>query len=90
MLDEIDPLDFQRLWALSILDGWGDPWSHTGTIAAEVHNAALRICAAQGARIKESDAKLPGDYERTFSAAARKRNEMTIDAFEAWSRSNYG
>lgn len=83
MLSQISSQDFNRFWALAVIDGWDDPWSHTGTISAEVHNAALQICSTLGAKVKEKEARLPSDYKPKFGPRTRDKSGMTVEQFQA-------
>lgn len=90
MLAEMTPGQFEELWAMQLIDGWGDEWMQAGTIAAAGHNAAV---LTSGAEVTQSMLHDPADYVPRAcrppgaKPAARK---LTAAESEAMAKARYG
>lgn len=90
MLDELTPAQFEELWALQIIDGWGDEWMQAGTIAAASHNAGL---LSSGAEVTQSMFHDPADYVPRACrphGAKPKARMLTAAEAEALDKARYG
>ncbi len=74
MLNEMSPEQFNEWLAFSLVEPFGDQWSHTGALCAVVDN----LLATKESRIRQ-----PADYRPGLPAAETETEAETIeDSFD--------
>lgn len=62
---DTEPTERAYMLAIAMLDAWGEEWQE---IAARVHNAALNVCASNGADVDKLPFKNADDMRRRWAS----------------------
>lgn len=94
VLHELQPYEYNEYYALALLEGWApdDEWKKVGTVAAAVHNSALRVAASNGMPYSVNDVRDAKDYVPEYSNNPEdyRKATLSVDDMESRAKARYG